>query len=120
MKNILNYIIPSVLLMPAIAQAQFGGIDTFFAGMTSFIDSILIPILLALSFLLFIYGVVQFFFIAGDDNTDAKKTGKQLMLWGIIAFVVIVSIWGIVNLIAGGLGFQEQNLQYEIETPTTR
>jgi len=124
MKNIFNYIIPAALLTPMLALAQFegstggdGGINTLFAGATDFIDSILIPLLLAVAFLLFVVGVAQFFFVT-DDSGDAKKKGKTLMIWGVIAFVVIVSIWGIVLLISGGLGLQDGSLDGIPTTPS--
>ena len=40
------------------------------------------------------------------------------MIWGIAAFVVIVSIWGLVSLIAGGLGLEGQDLRNVPDTPT--
>lgn len=121
MKNIFNYIIPAALLTPMLALAQFGGgdggINTFLSGATDFIDSILIPLLLAIAFLLFVVGVAQFFFIT-DDSGDSKKKGKTLMIWGVLAFVVIVSIWGIVILISNGLGLQEGELKGIPLTPS--
>ena len=106
MKNIFNYIIPTALLLPVFALAQdqgFNEVDDFVQDAGAFINDTLIPILLAVAFLLFIWGLVQFFLVAGDDNSEAKAKGKSLMLWGIFAFVIIVSIWGIVELIANGL-----------------
>ena len=47
-----------------------------------------------------------------------KEKGKDLAIYAIVAFVLMVSIWGIVNLIAGGLGFSGQPLQNTPKTPT--
>jgi hypothetical protein len=109
MKKILSYAaLPSLLLIPFVASAAiFGKVDTFFKDAGGLINDILIPILLAIAFLVFIVGIVQYFLLAGKDNADGQEKGKSLILWGIIGFVLIVSIWGIVNLLAGGLGFDK-------------
>jgi len=107
MKDMLKYSAVSVsLLTPVLAFAQFGEIDTFFGGMTNFIQNTLIPLLIAIAFIMFVYGAIKYFLIASSDEGEGKREeGKQLMLWGIIAFVIIVSVWGIVSLISSGLGF---------------
>lgn len=123
MKNIFNYIIPVFLFTPMVAAAQFAagddGIDTFFSGANELINGYLITGLLALAFLMFIIGIAQYFFLGGGgENADDRKKGRTLMIWGIIAFVVIVSVWGLVGLIAGGLGLEGQDLDNVPDTPT--
>ena len=118
MKKIFSYsFLPSLMLLPVVAKAQFGGIDTFFTDAAGFINNTLIPILLAIAFLVFIIGAVRFFLLAGDGNEEGKKKGRSLMLAGIIGFVVIVSIWGIVALIANGLGLNDDTLNNIPNTP---
>jgi hypothetical protein len=58
----------------------------------------LIPILIALGLLFFIWGLVQFIMAGGDDA--AKEKGKSHMVWGIIALFVMISVWGIVGLLS--------------------
>ena len=69
------------------------------------VDSAVIPLLYALAFLMFLIGMVRLFFMGGEE---ARQKGKQFMLWGIIGFVVLFSVWGIVRLflgiLPGGLG----------------
>lgn len=96
----------AVLLTPMLALAQFGEIDGFFGNITSFINNILIPLIFAIALLAFLYGVFKYF-IMGGDNEDNRKEGTQLMIYSIAGFVLMVSIFGIVNLIADGLGFSD-------------
>lgn len=104
-------------LIPVVALAQeFGEIDTFFGKITTFINNTLIPLVFAVALLMFIWGMF-WYFIAKND-TDKEK-GKSLAIWAIVAFVLMVSIWGIVNLIAGGLGFSGETVQ-NIPTAPTR
>lgn len=68
------------------------------------INNILVPILFAVAFIVFLYGVFETF-ILGARNDDAKTKGKNLMLWGLIGFFVMVSIWGLVNILVGSVQF---------------
>lgn len=91
-------------LSPALVSAQgyFGQIDDFFLRVQGFIGDILIPLIFAAALLMFIYGMFKFF-ILGGHNKESQEEGKQLILWAVIGLVLMVSIWGIVNIIAGGL-----------------
>ena len=60
------------------------------------VDLAVMPLLYALAFILFLIGIVRYFFFAGEEG---REKGKQLMLWGIIGLVVIFSVWGIVKLL---------------------
>ena len=62
-------------------------------------------IVIALALLYFFWGLARFILNAGDE--DAQKAGKSIMLWGIIAFFVMVSVWGIVNFIGNAFNFDE-------------
>ncbi len=59
--------------------------------------------MLAIAFFIFLWNAVQYFIIQGDSEEGQTKA-KSLALWSISAFVIIVSLWGIVNLIQTGLG----------------
>lgn len=69
---------------------------------TCIIGNSVIPLFFALAVVMFIWGVVQYV-INGDD--EAKKTkGKQFMIWGIVGLAVMVSIWGLVNILTNTFG----------------
>lgn len=56
----------------------------------------IVPILITLGVVYFIYGVVTY--VIGQDE-EAKKRGKNAMIYGLIGIVVIVSIWGLVSIL---------------------
>ena len=67
------------------------------------INYVLVPVLFALAFIVFLWGiVVKYIFSAGD--AEKVKEGHKLILWGIIGFVVMISLWGLVNVIANTFG----------------
>ncbi len=108
-----------VALTPMLAFAQFGGINTFITDIIAFINNVLIPLVFAIALLVFLYGVFDYFILGGGDE-GKREEGRKLMLWAIIGFVVMVSIFGIVNLIANGLGFSaDQDIQNIPNVPTS-
>ena len=77
-------------------------LQTFLGDLIAFGNTVVIPLLFALAFLFFIWNATRYFIIGGA-NPEEQKKAKSLALWGIIAFVLMVSIWGIVNLLIAGL-----------------
>ncbi|MFZ3043588.1 MAG: hypothetical protein WA058_00550 [Minisyncoccia bacterium] len=68
------------------------------------INNILVPVLFAIAFLVFLWGAFQAF-IVGANSPDVKAKGQNLMLWGLIGFFVMVSVWGLVNILTGTVSF---------------
>jgi hypothetical protein len=62
------------------------------------VDTI-IPFVVGLAVLVFIYGVFNFVTSAGDE--EARANAKQFIIWGIIAIFVMVSVWGLVRILSG-------------------
>lgn len=82
-------------------------IQGFIAAITSFIGGTLLPFLFGLALLFFIFNAFRYFVLAGADE-EGRKRARQLALYGITAFVFLVSIWGIVNVITAGFGFNTE------------
>jgi hypothetical protein len=80
-----------------------GGTTTFFENVLGIIQ-ILIPIAFALAVLFFFWGIARYIWYLGKE----KESGKQIMIWGVIAIFVMSSIWGIVSFI-GGLFWLDPN-----------
>lgn len=102
--------------MPFLAYAQFDGgeLGGYITDITVWINTYIVPAIIALAFLVFIWGVFKFFILGANDE-DSRASGRDLMLWGIIGFVVIITIVGIVNLFAGATGLEGEQ---DINTPT--
>lgn len=65
------------------------------------IDQAIVPLFYALAFIAFLIGIVRYFFFEGEESRDK---GKQFILWGLIGFFVIFSVWGIVKLLLSTFG----------------
>ena len=100
------------LLLPILTAAQetgladgdVGGFGTFIGNATELINSYLIPFMIALAVLGFIYGVFLFF-IMGSSDEEKRAQGRALMGYALIGFVAIVALWGIVNFLIDAFGF---------------
>ena len=62
------------------------------------INKVLVPLVFAISFIVFLYGIATKYILSGGDEGKIKE-GHTLILWGIIGFVVMVSLWGLVNIV---------------------
>jgi len=81
------------------------------------INNIIVPVVFAVAFIVFLWGAFQTF-ILGANSEEVKSKGKNLMLWGLIGFFVMVSVWGLVNLLTGTISFGS-NTGPTGGTPTT-
>lgn len=63
--------------------------------------NLIIPVILVLGVVYFVYGVVQY--VMADDE-EAKTKGRDRMIYGIIGLVVIVSMWGLVGILVNTFG----------------
>lgn len=63
----------------------------------------IIPLLGAVAFLVFIWGVAKFIRSAG--SAKEVKDSKNLLIWGVIGLFVLVTIWGLIAFLRGEFGF---------------
>ena len=57
----------------------------------------LIPIVLALTVLIFFWGLAMYLWDAG--NAEKKGQGIHIMVMGVVALFVMVSLWGIIGVL---------------------
>jgi len=108
----LSHLIPLFAFTPLFALAQvanYSGFEEFMLSTMNFINAILVPFVFAVALIVFLWGVFKTFILGGGDE-EKQREGKQLMMYAIMGFVVMVSVWGIVNLIGSSLGLTGQSL----------
>ena len=96
---------------PYLASAQIAKdgtagteLQNFYDGVTGFLN-VIVPFILGIAFLFFVWGVFQYF-IVGGHSEEAQETGKTYIFSALIGFVIILSFWGLINLAVSGLGTQ--------------
>ena len=106
----------SLLALPMVASAQLansgdgGAFQDLLENIVDFTNDILIPFIIAIGFLVFVWGMFRYF-IAGGANDEAKQSGKSLMIWATLGFVLIIVFWGVINLIASSTGLDKGNIE---------
>lgn len=98
MKKVATLTVASAL--PIIAFAQT--VDTIFSKIITLINYLTI-IVVALSVLAFFWGLFKFITRAGED----KEEGRHIMIWGILALFVMLSVWGLVGVVGNTFGIQQ-------------
>ena len=56
-----------------------------------------IPLIGSIALFLFLWGAATVIFQGGSE--EAVKTGKQRILWGLVALFVMLSVWGLVSFL---------------------
>jgi len=74
----------------------------------------LVPFLIGLAVVMFIYGVLILIFSEGGEKS---KEGKQYMLWGIVGIFVMVSVWGLVNILISTFQLSTTPQTIEMKVP---
>lgn len=102
MKKYYKYLIGSAAwLLPMLVLAAGEQLKTLLGNINSAIN-LIIPFLLGLAGLVFIWGVFQFITSAGDE--EKRKSGRDFIIYGLVGFVIMVGFWGLVNILINVFG----------------
>lgn len=90
-----------VIIFPVFAFAQGANLNTVIINIARLIQDAIIPIVIGLGLLVFLWGVMKYG-MARDDAT--RKESIAVITNGIIILFVMVSVWGLVWLFASFFG----------------
>ena len=99
------------LALPLLAFAQSGGGGLNTSGLQSTISNlkayinILIPFIIGLAVLVFIFGLFRYVTAGGDE--EKLKAARKTIIWGIVIIAVMISTWGLVNFLVGAFGLDQ-------------
>ncbi len=102
------------LALAPLAHAQTSsssGVDTIgtvLLKVVYLINVYIVPLVFALAFIVFIFGVFRYF-VAGAANEEKRQEGVKFVMYGLIGFVLMLSVWGLVNLLLRSTGFGGQS-----------
>ncbi|MCH7529515.1 hypothetical protein IIB50_00075 [Patescibacteria group bacterium] len=82
-------------LSPIVVSAQ--GLDNVIDTAGNLIGAVT-PVVLALALLYFFWGLAKYILSAG--NEEKKTEGRNIMIWGFLALFIMVSVWGLVGILA--------------------
>jgi hypothetical protein len=114
-------LVASTWLLPTLAFAQVntGPLEQAIKAFIRLVN-LVIPLLLAVAVVVFIYAVIKYILLAGSE-IDRKKAVQQLV-WSVVAITVILAVWGIARLLIGLFGIDPRSIDpsyYPIVDPRT-
>jgi hypothetical protein len=95
----------SVGTTPIVQSGTVVDANTLFMRINEILNGV-VPVMIALAVVYFVWGVVQYV-IASDE--EAKKTGRNRIIYGIIGLAVIIALWGLVRILTTTFGLQNAN-----------
>lgn len=67
-------------------------------GIVDAINTYIVPLIFTIALIVFLFGVARKYVFSHGDPTKVAE-GHKLIMWGIIGFVVMLSVWGLVNIL---------------------
>ena len=105
----LGYIL-GALALPGLALAQtqqVNNVTDIGTLIINLINNVAVPVVFAMAFIVFIFGIFRYFVVGGHDE-EAKAKGQALMIWGIVGFFLMLSVWGLVHILTGSVGLDSR------------
>lgn len=96
-KIIIKSSLISALLLPMISFAQQKDLK-YLIDLTIKYFNQFIFLILGLALVMFVWNIYRYF-ISGSDDVKAKEEAGLYVMWSIIGFFVIISIYGLVNIL---------------------
>ncbi|MCX6719390.1 MAG: hypothetical protein NTZ38_03395 [Candidatus Taylorbacteria bacterium] len=105
-------IISGAVIFPSLAFAANMTLKDLMAKAADYLNQALL-LLMGLAVLMFVWYVIQFFIKPSDKD---RTEGSKYIMYSVIGFFVILSFWGIVNILQNtfGLNYGRPNTWNEI------
>ena len=103
-----KFILGGLAAAPMLAFAQqYGQLNGIFSLMNSIkrLVDLALPLVVGIALLGFFFGLAKFIFAAGDP--EKRTEARSIMIYGVIALFVMVSVWGLVRFVGDTLGVQQ-------------
>lgn len=105
-----------IALGPIAVSAQIadspnaGPFQDLLTNILVFANTVLIPFIIGIGFLTFVYGMFKYFILGGADD-EKKEQGKSLMIYATMGFVMIIIFFGVVNLLTQSTGLEGETIR---------
>ena len=78
-------------------------LQIFLAGLYAIANVFVIPAIISLCVIAFLVNVIRYF-ILNSGYEDGRENARRYMIWSLVGFVMILALWGLINLILVTLG----------------
>lgn len=101
-----SLIVASLISLPAVTLAAGKDLSYIIQVIIGYLNQALV-LLIGLAVVIFVYYVIQYFIKPNEDRTNAG----QYVMYSLIGFFVILSFWGLVNILQNTFGLQNESNQ---------
>ena len=91
-------LLPSITFAQVTTPTTFAELVGFFIGIINQI----VPLIFAIAFLFIMWKLIDAWVLHPDDGSK-REEGKTIIITGVIVLVIMLSIWGILNLLVSSL-----------------
>lgn len=91
-----KFLVATLLMCFPLATHAQASIQMMLIDFEFFVGDVIMPVLLAIAVLFFIWNAIRFFILQGSTD-EGRDKAKQFMLYGLGAMVLIVGVWGFVR-----------------------
>ncbi len=95
----------SLFLLPAVAFAETANLSYFsslIVGLRGTLNA-LVPMVITIALLVFFWGLIKYIRSSGKGHAE----GRNIMIAGLLALFIMVSVWGIVRVMQSILGIPD-------------
>ena len=94
----------SILPVSVFAQTMnFSYLNSFFYGLDNLFRGFVLPLLMSVAVVIFIWNVLRYFIWSADDSAG-RETARIYIIYSLLGLVIIVAVWGIVYIILNIFG----------------
>lgn len=105
-KTLLKIVVTISAFIPSVTFAAGKDLGDIIAIIISYLNQILF-LMIGLAVVFFVYNIIKYYIMADADKTLA---GKYVM-FSLIGFFVILSLWGLVNILQNTFGLKNETNQ---------
>ncbi len=96
--------------------AYADSVDTLLFKLNAKVINPAIEFAFIIALVVFLYGVMEY--IRGAASEDKRKKGRQHMLWGVIGFVIMFGVFGIITFLTRTFGIKGATINKDQQTFT--
>lgn len=96
---------------------DFSSLKAFVSSLLGIINGLIVPLLVTVGVVFFVWNLTLF--VIRSDNESERAKAKSYMLWSIIAFFLIFSIWGIIAVLRNTVGITNPIPQFKEQGTST-
>jgi hypothetical protein len=84
-------------------------LQTMLLSIIEWFNGTLIPLLIGIAAVAFLWNMVRYAFLKGRSD-EGLESARRLMLWGILALVILTTIWGVVSIFVSFLNLDNRSI----------